>query len=288
MDLTSQILELIRISSTDLPADVERAIQEATKKEEKESSAETVLLTIEENIKLARKESTAMCQDTGSLVFYIDYPEGGIERVYSESILDAVREATKLNYLRPNTVSPLSGKNSGDNIGKNAPYLHFHQWEKDYVRIRFMQKGGGCENCGAQYRLPDTTLNAGRDIKGVRKAIIDAVFQAQGQGCAPAILGISIGGDRAVSYTYAKEQLFRKIGERNPDKEIAEFEVELCKELNSLGIGPMGFGGKTTILDVLVGIQPRHPASFFVSISYMCWACRRRTLTIKGSEVEYD
>ncbi len=288
MDLTSQILELIRISSTDLPADVEKAIQEATKREEKGSSAETVLLTIEENIKLARKETTAMCQDTGALVFYIDYPEGGIERIYRDGILEAVKEATKLSYLRPNTVEPLSGKNSGNNIGINAPYLHFHQWEKDYVRIRFMQKGGGCENCGAQYRLPDSTLNAGRDIKGVRKAIIDAVFQAQGQGCAPAILGISIGGDRAVSYTYAKEQLFRKIGERNQDKEIAEFEVELCKELNSMGIGPMGFGGKTTILDVLVGVQHRHPASFFVSISYMCWASRRRTLTIKGSEVEYD
>lgn len=288
MDLTSQILELIRISSTDLSPDIEKAIQEATKREEVGSSAETVLLTIEENIKLARKETTAMCQDTGALVFYIDYPEGGIERVYREGIFEAVKQATKLSYLRPNTVEPLSGKNSGNNIGINAPYLHFHQWDKDYVRIRFMQKGGGCENCGAQYRLPDSTLNAGRDIKGVRKAIIDAVFQAQGQGCAPAILGVSIGGDRAVSYTYAKEQLFRKIGERNQDKEIAEFEVELCKELNSLGIGPMGFGGKTTILDVLVGVQHRHPASFFVSISYMCWASRRRTMTIKGNEVEYD
>jgi len=288
MALQSQILEMIRRSSTDLSADVENAIKKAKDNEVIGSSARTVLETIEENILLARKQSTPICQDTGALIFYIDYPAGEKEKVYSDAIIAAVEEATSVQYLRPNAVEPITGKNSGNNIGLNSPYLHFHQWDKDYVRIRFMQKGGGCENCGAQYRLPDIAINAGRDLKGVRRSIIDAIYNAQGQGCAPGIIGVGIGGDRTLSYMLAKEQLFRKIGERNTDKELAEFEVNLCKDLNKLGIGPMGFGGKTTVLDLFVGIQHRHPATFYVSISYACWANRRITLTIKGNEAKYD
>lgn len=287
MELKSQILEMIRLSSTCLSADVENSLIKAAATEEKGSPAANALDTILANIELARKESAPLCQDTGALVFYVDYPEGSVERKYAASIHTAVVEATAKQYLRPNSVNPITGKNSGDNTGINAPYVHFHQWDKDYIRIRFMQKGGGCENCGAQYRLPDIPLSAGRDLKGVRKVILDAVNNAQGQGCAPGIIGVAIGGDRALSYSFAKEQLFRRIGERNPDPEVAELEVSLLKEMNSLGIGPMGFGGKTTALDVLIGVQGRHPATYYVSIAYMCWADRRITLTIKDGEAIY-
>ena len=152
-----------------------------------------------------------------------------------------------------------------------------------------MQKGGGCENVGAQYRLPDATIGAGRDIKGVRKCIIDAVVKAQGQGCSPGILGVAIGGDRVTSYEKSKELILRKLGTANADPKMDAFEKELTNDLNTLGIGPMGYGGNTTVLGIMVEEMYRHPASFYVSISYMCWSSRRGTMTIKtNGEPSFD
>ena len=288
MDLKESILELIRKAATDLAPDVEKALAAAHEREEENSAAKNVFGTILENVRMARERSTPMCQDTGSLIFYIDFPVGDSERKYREAIEQAAKEATALQYLRPNAVDPLTAKNSGNNIGVNAPYYHFHQWDKDEVRIRLMLKGGGSENVGTQYKLPHPPLKAGRDLMGVRKLIIDAVVKAQGQGCAPGIIGVGIGGGRDSSFALSKEQFFRKIGERNPNKELAELEVDLNKDLNLLGIGPMGFGGKTTVLDVFIASQARHPATYIVSISYTCWAFRRKTMTIKKGEVNYD
>ncbi len=287
MELKSHILEMIRRSTSDLSSDVVDALSNAIKNEAEGSAAKNALNTIMENIELARSQSTPICQDTGALIFYIDYPAGGKEKDFIAPIEEAVKEATQKQYLRPNSVDPVTGKNTGNNVGVNAPYIHFHQWDKDYTQIRFMQKGGGCENCGNQYKLPDIPLHAGRDLKGVRKVVLDAVNSAQGQGCAPGIIGVGIGGDRALSHILAKEQLFRKVGERNSNPEIAELEKELLNDINKLGIGPMGFGGKTTALDVLIGVQNRHPATYYVSIAYMCWADRRKTIIIKGDEVSY-
>jgi fumarate hydratase, class I len=288
MDLKESILELIRKAATDLSPDVEKVLTAAYEREEENSAAKNVFGTILENVRMARENSTPMCQDTGSLIFYIDFPVGDSEKKYREAMEQAAREATALQYLRPNAVDPLTAKNSGNNVGVNAPYYHFQQWEKDEVRIRLMLKGGGSENVGTQYKLPHPPLKAGRDLKGVRKLIIDAVVKAQGQGCAPGIIGVGIGGGRDSSFTLSKEQFFRKIGERSPIKELAELEVELNKDLNVLGIGPMGFGGKTTVLDVFIGSQARHPATYIVSVSYTCWAFRRKTMTIKKGEVIYD
>lgn len=288
MGLNESILELIRLAATNLSIDVEDAIQTASAREEKDSPASNVFNTIFENIKMAREQNTPICQDTGSLVFYIDYPVGESEKQYRKSIDWAAKEATGLQYLRPNAVNPITSKNSGNNIGINAPYIHFHQWDGDTTRIRLMLKGGGSENVGAQYKLPYSELNAGRDLAGVRKVIIDAVTNAQGLGCAPGIIGVGIGGGRDTSFALSKEQFFRKIGQRSSDKELEKLEVGLLSDLNTLEIGPMGFGGKTTVLDVFIGSQDRHPATFFVSVSYTCWAFRRKTLTINNGEVSYD
>ncbi len=288
MDLKQSFVELLRRAATDLSPDVENALKQAHDREEDGSPAKAVFRTILENVRLAREQSTPMCQDTGSLIFYIDLPVGEKEEYYINIIKEAAEEATKKQYLRPNAVNPITGKNSGNNVGINAPYFHFHQWDKGEVRVRLMLKGGGSENVGTQYKLPYGPVHAGRDLAGVRKVIIDAVYKAQGLGCAPGTLGIGIGGDRVTSYALSKEQFFRKLGDRNPDKEIAEFELSLKDDLNKLNIGPMGFGGKTTVLDVFVGYQHRHPATFYVAISYMCWAFRRKTMTIKNGEVYYD
>ncbi|BAI80388.1 fumarate hydratase, class I, alpha subunit [Deferribacter desulfuricans SSM1] len=287
MELKEAVLELIRRAATDLPPDIEKALQEAYEREDEGTPAKSVFKTILENVKLARENSTPICQDTGSLIFYIDFPVGEAEKTYREAIEWAAAEATKRQYLRPNAVDPITGKNSGNNVGKNAPYIHFHQWDKDEVRIRLMLKGGGSENVGIQYKLPDSNLKAGRDLKGVKKVIIDAVVKAQGFGCAPGTIGVGIGGDRVTSYALSKEQFFRKLNERNPNPEIAQLEEELYKELNELGIGPMGFGGKTTVLGVHIDAQHRHPATYYVAISYMCWAYRRKAMTIKNGEVTY-
>ena len=288
MELKKSFLELIRRAATDLSPDVEETISQAYDREEEDTPAKGVFNTILENIRMARENSTPICQDTGSLIFYIDYPEGEQEKKYREAICSAAEEATSLQYLRPNAVDPITSKNSGNNIGINAPLFHFHQWEKDEARIRLMLKGGGSENVGVQYKLPYPALKAGRDLKGVRKLIIDAVLNAQGLGCAPGVIGVGIGGDRVSSFALSKEQFFRKIGQRNQNKKLANLESELLEDLNKLGIGPMGFGGKTTVLDVFIDAQHRHPATFFVAISYTCWAYRRKTMTIRNGEVYYD
>ena len=288
-DLTQEILELIRRTSTDLPADVEQSLRAAVEQEEPGSAARGALETVLKNVELSRKNSTPICQDTGTPIFYVKHPAGWSTRKLREMIRAALVEATKKSTMRPNAVNTVTDKNSGDNLGgEDFPYIHFEEIEGEALTIQLMLKGGGCENVGAQYSLPDARLGAGRDLAGVRKTVLDAVQRAQGQGCAPGILGVAIGGDRGSSYFASKEVLFKMIGERNPDAKLAALEKQLTEEANTLGIGPMGFGGKTTVLDTRITGLSRVPASYFVSVSYMCWAYRRRKMTVQGDQVSYD
>jgi fumarate hydratase, class I len=287
-DITEKILELIRIASTDLPPDVENSLRKAVDQEEPGSAAKGALETILKNVELSRKNSTPICQDTGTPIFYVRYPEGWSTRKLRRQIEEAVATATRLSYLRPNAVEALSGKNSGDNLGdQHFPTIHFEEVDGETLTIDVILKGGGCENVGAQYSLPDTALGAGRDLAGIRKVVLDAVQKAQGQGCAPGILGVAIGGDRGSSYYASKEVLFQNLEAQNPDPKLAEMENRLTEESNQMGIGPMGFGGKTTVLGTKMTSMHRLPASFFVSISYMCWAYRRRRMTLQGDQVSY-
>lgn len=288
-DLTDNILELVRLTSTDLPPDVESSIRQAIDQEETGSAARGALETILKNVELSRQNSTPICQDTGTPIFYVYYPSGWSTRSLRQQIEAAIVQATKKAYLRPNSVDSLTGKNSGNNLGgKHFPSIHFEEVEGDTLTMELMLKGGGCENVGAQYSLPNDALNAGRDLSGVRKVVLDAVYQAQGQGCAPGILGIAIGGDRGSGYYASKETLYRKLGEANPDPQLDAMEKTLVNEANQLGIGPMGFGGKTTLLGARITHLNRLPACYFVSVSYMCWAYRRRKMTIANDIVKYE
>ena len=289
-DITNEILELIRRTSSSLPKDVEERLKASIEKEEPGSAARGALETIMKNIELSRAQSTPICQDTGTPIFYVHYPEGWSTRRLKEQIRSAMVEATKKSYMRPNAVDAIYDKNSGNNLGgDDFPTIHFEEVNVDQpLTVELMLKGGGCENVGRQYSLPDNSVGAGRDLAGVRKVVLDAVQKAQGQGCAPGILGVSIGGDRGSSYIKSKEVLFSKMGARNEDPEIAKLEERLTDEANQLGIGPMGFGGRTTVLDTKITGMHRLPASYFVTVSYMCWAYRRRKVTIMGKEVEYD
>jgi len=289
-DLTNEILELIRMTSTSLPADVEERLKAAVEKEEPGSAARGALETIMKNIELSRAQSTPICQDTGTPIFYVYYPEGWSTRKLKAQIREAMAEATKRAYMRPNAVDAIYDKNSGNNLGGDEfPSFHFEEVDADQpLVIELMLKGGGCENVGAQYSLPNAQLGAGRDLKGVHKVVLDAVHKAQGKGCAPGILGVAIGGDRGTSYIKSKEVLYDKIGTRNADPKLAELEEQLTDEANQMGIGPMGFGGQTTVIDTKITGLHRLPASYYVSVSYMCWAYRRRKMTVAGDEVTYE
>lgn len=282
-DLKSTLVELIRRTSAEIPEDVYKAILAALENEKKGTIAESALKIIDQNIALAKQRSQPICQDTGSILFYVDCPKCFDQMEFEEAAKAAVKEATEKGYLRQNSVDSITGKNSGTNLGPGSPVLHFHQHNSPDIVVRLMLKGGGCENVGAQYSLPYEKLKADRDLNGCRKVILDAVFQAQGKGCGPGVIGVCIGGDRATGYEASKRQLLRKLDDRNPIKELDDLEQDILKTANELGIGPMGFGGKTTLLGVKICALNRVPASFFVSVSYMCWAFRRQGFVLDNN-----
>lgn len=289
MSIVAKIVDLIRETSSSLPDDVEKVLRSALRKEEKGGSAAVILKTILDNCALARKQGTPLCQDTGTLTFFVD---ASLRRKVTPAVLKkAVAKATELGYLRKNCIDSVTGKSYDDNCAEGAPVVHYGTTDGTSGGpaplpkggVMLMMKGGGSENMSRQYSLPDATLGAGRDLAGVRKCILDAVQKTQGYGCAPGILGVCIGGDRATGYEVAKEQLLRPLDEKavgatSPSPQLRKLETSLLKEANSLGIGPMGLGGKTTLLGLKLATRPRVPASFFVTVAYMCWAARRRTV----------
>ena len=277
---TETFVELIRRASTELPADVVAAIEEGRDAEESQGLSSIALGTILNNIELAREDSVPICQDTGTPVVWIHHPSGMSTRRLRADFETAVREATARRFLRPNAVDTLTGSNTGDGAGRGIPFIHFEEWDEPGIEARMILKGGGSENVGTQYKLPDARLGAGRDLEGVRRAVLDAVVTAQGMGCAPGVLGVCVGGDRVSAFEESKRQLLRPLKDSSPVPELAELEDRLLQEGNELGIGPMGFGGTTTLLAVKIGVLDRVPACYFVTISYMCWADRKAAVSI--------
>jgi fumarate hydratase class I len=280
LDITDNAVELIRLCACVLRKDVTDAITVAKNKEPEGSMARSVFDSILENAKVASKNSIPMCQDTGMPIFWVHYPKSMSQSDIKAQILKAIKKATSKSYLRPNTIEALTGKNPGDNTGLGTPAFHFEQWNKKELKVSLLLKGGGSENVSYQYKLPDIGLSASRDLDGVRRCVLDTLFRAQGEGCAPGVIGVCIGGARDTGYEAAKEALLRDLKNKNPDPSLRELEDRLVKEIDSLGIGPMGFGGKTTALGVKVTTLARHPATYYVSVAYNCWALRRYSMTI--------
>ena len=276
MKLLDRIVELVRETSSSLPDDVLSAVRTALRREEKGSSASVVLRTILDNCALAERSGVPLCQDTGTLVFFVN--ESLRRRVTPDLLGRAVAIATERGYLRKNTIDSVTGRSFDHNCADGVPAVRYC----NRPGVTLIMKGGGSENMSRQYSLPDASLGAGRDMEGVRRCLIDAVVKAQGYGCAPGVLGVCIGGDRATGYEVAKEQLLRSLDKsgESGDPALRAIERRVLKEANTLGIGPMGLGGKTTLLGVRVASRPRVPASFFVTVAYMCWAVRRRTVLI--------
>ena len=280
MTLEENIFDLVSSTSISLPEDVEAALLRAKEGAADGSAERNALETMLRNAALAKERHLPICQDTGVLIFTIKAPAGYEHRAFEETAKRAVARATAAGVLRQNCVETLSGVNTGTNIGIGSPVFHWIEADIDHLDVTLMLKGGGSENMGAQYSLPDARLGAGRDLEGVRLCVLDAVCHAQGMGCAPGILGVAIGGDRATGYEESKVQLMRKIGERSQKPQLAALEERILKDANQLGIGAMGFGGRTTLLDVFIGERSRLPACYFVSISYMCWCCRRQQVQL--------
>jgi fumarate hydratase subunit alpha len=274
---------LIKQAAIYLPQDVKQALQKACEEETSETG-KTQLKAILENIKLAEKHEAPVCQDTGTITFYVKAGSQvkNLDRLEA-ALVTATRKATREIPLRPNAVDPFTQKNSGDNTGRFAPYLHWEIVSGDNLELTVILKGGGSENVSASGMLVPS-----EGINGLKKFVIDAVIKAGAQPCPPTILGVAFGGGADIAMELAKKALLRPLGEANSDGKLAEIEREILEAANMTGIGPMGLGGKTTVLSVHVDYAHRHPASFPVAVTFNCWAARRASARLSADgTVEY-
>jgi len=266
-------VELLRKTVTRMTDDVVNELKNAMKNETEEVPR-MQLKAILDNLELAEKTTTPLCQDTGVTIFYVNLPRC-LNVDVENGIIEGVRTATKEVPLRPNAVHPLTRKNPGDNVGRKMPYVNFKIWDKDYIEITVMTKGAGSENM-SQLAM----LTPSQGVKGVKEFILNVVLKAGSNPCPPTILGVGIGGSSDIATKLAKEALLRPIDKPNEDVEIASMEKELKDALNDLGIGVMGLGGKTTVLGVNIEYAFCHTASLPVAVNVQCWAARRGTAQI--------
>ncbi len=278
LKLRDGVVELYKKVATSLPPDIEEGLKAALSRESEGSPAVSCLTVMLENVRLSRETMRPICQDTGVPVFYVKIPAGLSQRDLRETIMDATRIATIKVPLRPNAVDVLTDENSGDNTGAGFPIIYMEETAGNTLTIDLMLKGGGCENVGQIYKLPFDDLNAQRDLDGIRKCVLDAVQKAQGRGCPPYVIGVGVGAAKDQVTVLAKEQLMRKLNDENRVGLLSELEKRILREANELGIGPQGLGGGTTALGVKIGVNHRHPASYFVDVSMGCWATRRGRL----------
>ncbi|MDA8172076.1 MAG: fumarate hydratase [Nitrospiraceae bacterium] len=277
LKLQDGIKEIIRKTATSIPRDVEEALMRAFKAEP-DGPAREALANMLENAAIAKNASKPLCQDSGTPVFYARVPKGLNFAVIEKSIIEGVRLATRSVPLRPNAVDVLTEKNSGDNTGVGFPEIYFEQCEEDTLVIDLSLKGAGSENAGMFYKLPDERLKAERDLEGVRRCVLDAVYSVQGRACPPYTVGVGIAGTRVAAAALSRKALMRKLPEGAEDPRIKELEEKLLAQINELRIGAMGLGGGCTALGVKINHAHRHTGSYFVDISIACWANRRSRL----------
>jgi fumarate hydratase subunit alpha len=281
--LETVAVKLLQLAVTELPQDVKESLLRAYHEEENEIG-KAQLQTILKNVELAEKTRAPMCQDTGVVIFYVKAGSkvDGLDQV-EEALRNATVRATRDVPLRPNAVHPFTQKNTGDNTGRFIPYIHWEVVPGDTLEITVMPKGGGSENVSAL-----GMLSSSQGIKGLKKFVVDTVINAGAKPCPPTILGVAVGGGADIAMKLAKAALLKPLNQPNPNPELAKLEQELREAANSTGIGPMGLGGRTTVLDVKVDYAHRHPASYPVAVVVQCWAARKASARIHSDgKVEY-
>ncbi len=274
--LESSLLELIREASTRLADDVWQGLVSAYRSETEDSRSKAIMRWILENQVTAAAENLPITPHTSSMHFHVECPAGTDRASLTEAARVAVANATKDGLVSQYLVDPISGKSLKTNVGVGMPQVHFAEAPSDALRIRLLMKGNGAEGAGWQTVLPDVSITAAFDLPGVRRAVLEALIRIQGRGCGPGVIGVGIGGDRASGMTLAHRQLFRGIGDRNSVRVIAQLEKQLLEDANNLGIGPLGLGGKTTLLGVKIAAESSPKESCYVSISYLGWTYRRQ------------
>ncbi len=282
--LKDELVQLIRQTSTTLPPDVEAALRSARDGEPEGSLARRTLSLMLENAEEARRSDSPICHDVGTLHFDIEHGPETAAREVENAVLAAVDEAGRLACLRPDGDGATLRVTSGDGAGAD-PDIRLHQRVEPGLRIRLVMDGQGARNVGAVYSLPDEAIGVGCDLEGVRRCVVEAVRRSQGFCCAPGTIGVGVAGDRESALVLARDQLLRKLDEGNPDPALAALEAELIPALDGLGIGPMGFGGRTTVLGVKIGAPEGVSAGSCVAVAFMCWAYRRGELVVPGARV---
>jgi len=275
--------KLLQLAVIELPRDVKEALQRAYREEESEAG-KTQLKAILDNVELAEKTRAPVCQDTGVIIFYVKAggKAKGLDKI-GDALLNATKRATKEVPLRPNAVDPFTQKNTGDNTGRFIPFIHWEIVPGNSIEITVMPKGGGSENVCAL-----GMISPGEGVKGLKKFVVDTLINAGAQPCPPNILGVAVGGGADIAMKLAKAALLRPLDELNPNPDLAKLEKELYEAANSTGIGPMGLGGKFTVLGVKVEYAHRHPASYPAAVAFQCWAARRASARISSDgKVEY-
>ena len=277
--LASELVAPIKKAVTTLPQPTLEALKEAHEREE--GGARVQLEAMLEAIEIGGKEGIPICQDTGTPTFYVDvgtsFPAFQELHLIEPALKEAVRKATEEVPIRPNTVHPLTHKNPGDNTGLHIPHLDWTISEGDHLEMTYLPKGGGCTNMSEL-----NMMTPGRGLKGVKEIVLERIASMEGKPCPPTVVGVGIGGSASIAMQNAKKALLRPVGERHPEGEVADLELDLQEKANKLGVGPMGVGGQTTVLDVKVDYEYRHPASFPVAIAPQCWANRRVKVSVNS------
>jgi len=271
--ITEKVRALCMEANTDLGEDVLQAFDRAIEKEESPLGIE-ILKELKENARIAKEERVAMCQDTGFAVIFLELGQevhlvgGGLR----EAIFEGVRQGYRDGFLRKSICHPFTRTNTGDNT---PAIIHTEIVPGEKVKITVAPKGGGSENMS---RVVMLTPSDG--VEGIKRFVVQRVKESGSNPCPPTIVGVGIGGTFEQAALLGKKSLLRLLGSKNPDPELDKLESEILNEINTLGIGPQGLGGRTTSLAVHILMMPCHIASFPLAVNIQCHAQRHKEAVI--------
>jgi len=271
--ITEKVRDLCMKANTDLGEDVLQAFDRAMGEEESPLGVE-ILKELKENARIAKEEKVPICQDTGFAILFIELGQdvhlvGGN---LNEAIQEGVRQGYKDGYLRKSICHPFTRANTGDNT---PAIIHTEVVAGDKIKMTVAPKGGGSENMSRV-----TMLTPSDGIEGIKRFVVQRVKESGSNPCPPTIVGVGIGGNLEQVALLAKKSLLRPLGSKNPDPELDQLESEILTEINHLGIGPQGLGGRTTSLAVHILMMPCHIASFPLAVNIQCHAQRHKETII--------